>query len=315
MKKIIVTVGPSLGNKVSIREVHSENIIYRINGALGDTHTIEENILKIKNQINDAKILLDLPGNKIRVTNLEYGFIEVESGKEFDVYFHQFNFKEFYKYIKVGDIILANDSIFKFEVVCIDKKNKKIKFKSYSSGRLLNNKGFHIKGINNRLPFLFERDFQLIELVNRYKLDFVGLSFVRDEKDIKLAKNLINNSQIIAKVETKKAVENLNNILNEVDYILIDRGDLSTEVGLFKIPVIQEQIIKKTLFFNKKIFLATQILKSMESTPIPTFPEIIDLYNAINKGIYGVQLSEETAIGDYPKKCLNVIKKILGEVK
>ena len=314
MKKLIVTVGPSLLHKISLKEVHNENIIYRINGAHGDIEAIENTILEIKNQIKDAKILMDLPGNKVRTANFEYGFIDIEENQEFEIAFYQFNFKDFYKYIKPGDIVLANDSIFKFEVVKIDEVNKKIIFKSFSTGRLLNNKGFHIRGVSKNLPFLFEKDKKLIELANKYKLDFVGLSFVRDENDIKEAKSLIKNSNVIAKVETLSAVENLRNILQEVEYILIDRGDLSTDVGILSVPKYQNLIIQKALFANKRVFLATQFLKSMEFNPIPTFPEVIDLYNTVNSGIYGIQLSEETAVGKYPKECVKVVFDILNDL-
>jgi pyruvate kinase len=314
LKKLIVTVGPSLLHKIPIKEIHNENIIYRINGAHGSIESIENNIKEIRNQIKNARILLDLPGNKIRTADFEYGFIDLEENKEFEVNFYQFNFKEFYKYIKIGDIIYANDSIFKFEVVKIDEENKKIIFKSYSTGKLLNNKGFHVKGVSSKLPFLFDKDKSLINLANKYNIEFVGLSFVRVDNDIKEAKLLIKNSIIIAKIETLSAVNNLNNILNEVEFILIDRGDLSTDVGLLEVPKYQEKIIQKALFYNKKIFLATQFLKSMEFNPIPTFPEIIDLYNTLNSGIYGIQLSEETAVGKYPKNCINTVFDILEKI-
>jgi len=315
MKRVITTIGPSLGYKVSLKEVHNENIIYRINGAHGSIEAIEDNILNIKEQISDAKILIDLPGNKVRTANFEYGFIEVEEGKEFEISFHQFNYKDFYKHIKVGDIVLANDSIFKFEVLNINEKHKKIVFKSYSSGKLLNNKGFHIKGVSKTLPFLFEKDKGLIGLANKYNIDFVGLSFVRDEKDIKKVKDLLKGSTIIAKVETLSAVENLNKILEEVEYILIDRGDLSTDVGILNVPKYQKEIIEKALFYNKRVFLATQFLKSMEINPVPTFPEVIDLYNTLNSGIYGVQLSEESAVGKYPKECIKVVFETMEKIK
>ncbi|HIP12679.1 MAG TPA: pyruvate kinase [Arcobacter sp.] len=307
MKKIIATVGPSLLHNVPLEKVHSDSLIYRINGAHGSIEAVEEYILRIKEQANDAKILMDLPGNKVRTADFEYGYIDIEKDKEFEMYFHQFNYKEFYKHLNVGDEVLANDSIFKFEVLAIDNDNKKILFLSHSDGKLLNNKGFHIKGVNKNLPFLFNKDRELIELSNKHNLDFVGLSFVRDANDVQEAKSLIENSQIISKIETLSAVNNLTEILKEVEYILVDRGDLSTDVGLFNVPSYQKFIVEKAIFSNKKVFLATQFLKSMELNPIPTFPEIIDLYNTLKSGIYGLQLSEETAIGKYPKECIDVI--------
>jgi len=315
MKKIIATVGPSLLHTTPLKEVHDDKNIYRINGAHGTIESIEEYILEIKNQVKDAKILMDLPGNKVRTADFEYGFIDIEQNKQFQIKFHQFNYKEFFKHLKIGDEVLANDSIFRFEVKNINIESATITFLSHSHGKLLNNKGFHIKGISQNLPFLFQKDKELINLANKHNLDYVGLSFVRDKKDIQEAKKLINHSKIIAKVETLSAVKNVEEILNEVEYILIDRGDLSTDVGLFEVPSYQKYIIEKALFANKKVFLATQFLKSMEHNPIPTFPEIIDLYNTLKSGIYGIQMSEETAVGKYPKECLEVITELLNKIQ
>jgi pyruvate kinase len=162
---------------------------------------------------------------------------------------------------------------------------------------------------------LFANDRELIELANRNKANYVGLSFVRSGEDIRQAQKLIDDGvEIISKVETKAAVDNLNEILDIVDYILIDRGDLSTDVGLEKIPSYQKFIVERTHFHNKKTFLATQFLKNMEEKPVPTIAEIIDMYNTFKMGIYGIQLSEETSIGKYPRECLEVIRRVMEEI-
>jgi len=314
IKKIIATVGPSLLNTTSLDEVHNERNIYRINGAHGSVEDIEKYILKIKSQVKDAKILMDLPGNKVRTANFAEGFIDIKEKEEFNIGFNEMNYEEFYKYLKLGSEVWANDSIFKFKVKNIDLENKKINFISYSTGKLLNNKGMHVRGVHKNIPFLFDKDKLLIELANKYTLDFIGLSFVRNAKDIQEAKKLIKNSEIISKVETLSAVNNLGEILNEVEFILIDRGDLSTEIGLNKVPNYQKFIIEKAVFNNKKVFLATHFLKSMEHNPVPSIPEIIDMYNTLKTGIYGIQMSEETAVGKYPKKCLDVILGIMDQI-
>lgn len=315
MKRIIATVGPSLLHDVPLKDVHNENIIYRINGAHGSIEDIEKYILSIRSQVSDAKILMDLPGNKVRTSNFKDGYIDIESGKEFSIGFNQTNYQEFFKHLKVGLDVWANDSIFKFQVKKIDAETANITFISHSTGRLLNNKGMHVRGIHSNIPFLFDKDKKLINLANKYELDFVGLSFVRDAQDIHAAKKLIKTSEIISKVETLSSVKNLDEILNEVKYILIDRGDLSTEIGLEKVPSYQKYIIDKSLYYNKKVFLATQFLKSMENNPLPTIAETIDLYNTLKSGIYGIQMSEETAVGKYPKECLNVINNSMKEIK
>ncbi len=315
MKKIIATVGPSLLHEVPLKEIHSEQIIYRINGAHGSIDEIEQYIIKIKSQASDARILMDLPGNKVRTAGFNKGFINIEKEKEFSLSFDQMNYKDFYKHIKVNDVVWANDSIFKFTVKQIDKAKNKILFHSHSTGELKNNKGMHVRGIHENIPFLFDKDKLLIGLANKHKLAYIGLSFVRTKEDIVEAKKLIDSDiNIISKVETAAAVTDLKNILMEVEYILVDRGDLSTEIGLNKVPGYQKYIIDKALFYDKKVFLATQFLKSMEYNPIPTIPEVIDMYNTLKSGVYGIQMSEETAVGKYPKNCINVINDLMLEI-
>ena len=315
MKRIIATVGPSLLHKVPITNVHNDRNIYRINGAHGSIDDIEENILAILEQAPEAEILMDLPGNKVRTAYLDEP-IKITKGETFELGFEQTNFNQFYSHLNIGDIVWANDSIFEFSVHSIDIDRQVISFLSKSSGDLHNNKGMHVRGIHQDIPFLFNKDKALIDLANKHQLSFIGLSFVRHGTDIREAKALIDkNIQIISKVETKSAVDHLTEILQEVEFILIDRGDLSTEVGIEKIPVYQRFIVNKALYCNIKVFLATQFLKSMEVNPVPTIPEVIDLHNTLCSGIYGVQMSEETAIGQYPKECLDTIVKIMDEIE
>ncbi len=315
MKRIIATVGPSLLNDIPLTEVHNPRNIYRINGAHGSIDDIENYICEIRTQVPDSEILMDLPGNKVRTANVDKA-IAINSGEFFELGFHQTNYPDFYSLLNKDNVVWANDSTFEFTVDSIDIKQKVIRFLSKSTGYLENNKGLHVRGIHNDMPFLFQKDEGLIELANKHKLNYVGLSFVRNEHDILQAKDFINHGiKIISKVETKAAVVNLIAILKEVDFILVDRGDLSTEVGIEKIPAYQAHILNKALYFNKKVFLATQFLKNMETNPIPTIPEVIDLYNTLQMGIYGIQMSEETAVGKYPKECLEMIAKLMDEIE
>lgn len=295
-------------------EVHDERNIYRINGAHGGIEDVEKYILKIWEQVPDADILMDLPGNKVRTKDLPNGGIEVESGKTFEMSSQWFNYTEFYKHLKPGMTAWANDSIFEFEVVSAD--SEKIVFLSKSDGVLINNKGVHVRGIHDDIPFLFEKDRQLIELANKWALSFVGLSFVRKPENVKEVRSLVGGkTDLITKIETLDAVNRINDILPLTNYILVDRGDLSTDVGVERIPRFQKYIIDKALFFDVKIFLATQVLKSMETKPIPTIGEIEALYDIYKSGVYGVQMSEETAVGRYVANCVKVLREMEVEVK
>lgn len=312
MKKYILTIGPSLLNEVKLAEVHSEKNIYRINGAHGSIAEIEENINKIRAQIPEAEILMDLPGNKVRTANITDG-IHLEKGKTFEIPSACFNYREFYRHLKPGMTAWANDSIFEFEVVSADRE--KIVFLSKSEGVLINNKGVHVRGIHSEIPFLFEKDRQLIQLANQHQLDYVGLSFVRTAENVREAKALLGEEiRVISKIETLDAVNHINDILPLVKYILVDRGDLSTDIGIKKIPRFQKYIIEKALYADVKVFLATQILKNMETRPLPTIGETEALYEIFKLGVYGVQMSEETAVGKYVRECVSLLNEMDQEV-
>ncbi len=313
MKRFILTVGPALLNEVPLTDIHDERNIYRINGAHGSISDIEQYIQKIREQVPDADILMDLPGNKVRTKDLPDGGIRVEKGKTFEIPSECFNFKEFYRYLKPGMTAWANDSVFEFETVSADQD--KIVFLSKSEGVLIDNKGVHVRGIHDEIPFLFEKDRQLVEVANKWALAFVGLSFVRKPENVKEVRSLIRGkTDLITKIETLDAVYQINEILPLTKYILVDRGDLSTDIGVEKIPRFQKYIIDKALFFDVKVFLATQVLKNMETKPIPTIGEVEALYEIYKSGVYGVQMSEETAVGKFIPNCIEMLHRMEKEV-
>lgn len=312
MQKYILTTGPALAAEVPLSRIHSSKNIYRINGAHGTPADVEKSIRNIRSQIPGAEILMDLPGNKVRTANISVG-IRLEKGKTFALASDQFNYPDFYRHLRPGMTAWANDSVFEFEVISADRD--KIVFLSKSEGVLIDHKGVHVRGIHQEIPFLFEKDRQLIQLANQYKLEYVGLSFVRTAENVKEAKALIGEGiQVISKIETIDAVEHINEILPLVKYILVDRGDLSTDIGIEKIPRFQRYIIEKALYFDVKVFLATQVLKNMETKPIPTIGEVEALYEIMKSGVYGVQMSEETAVGRYAAECVELLERMNQEV-
>ncbi len=312
MQKFILTIGPSLGSKIPLNEIHEDHFIYRINGAHGDINSIKNSVLNIRAQVPTAVILLDLPGNKIRTAGLNNG-VKIKNGEDFTLKTTQFNYTKFHELLKPGMKIAANDSIFTFIVKSV--ATDEIVFTSHSDGVLLSNKGMHSLEIGGNLPFLFDKDRELIKIANELNISFIGASFVRKADDIKELKTLLNpNIKVISKIETLSAVQNLKEILDEVQYILIDRGDLSTEIGLAKIPRAQKYIVQLAHHLGKNVFLATQILKHMEHSPLPTISELENLYNIAKMGVYGVQLSEESAVGEFVKECINILKIVQNEI-
>ncbi len=313
MKKYILTVGPALLHEVPVTEIHSDKNIYRINGAHGSIADIEGYIEEIRSQVPDAAILMDLPGNKVRTKDVPNNGIELVKGEQFTIPSECFNYPDFYKHLKPGMTAWANDSVFEFEVVETDNEN--ITFLSKSDGILINGKGVHVRGMHKDIPFLFEKDRQLIQTANKYHLEYVGLSFVRSAENVEEAKALLaENIKVISKIETLDAVNQINRILPLVEYILVDRGDLSTDIGIINIPRYQKYIIEKAQYYDVRVFLATQVLKNMELKPIPTIGEIEALYEIYKSGVYGVQMSEETAVGKYVKETVRVLNDMYQSV-
>lgn len=314
---LIVTIGEALtSSPEKLRKIGSYgDCIYRINGAHIELAHLNAIVKKIRGILNRPKIMLDLPGNKIRTQGLSEP-ICLTKGETFDLYDYQVNYPQVYSFLKKGDIILANDSTTTLEVQSINGKTAKIL--SHSNGLLTNNKGLHMQGIYRHLPFLFEKDIELITYACAEQLDYLSLSYVRTAEDIQEVKRLLAQNdnahiQIFAKVETAQAVENLSAILKEVDHINLDRGDLSADIGILNLPLTQERIIKSAQRAGKSIYLATQFLKNMEHNPMPSIAEIVDLYKTVKTGVSGIQLSEETAVGKYPVECVKLVFDIFNQ--
>jgi len=305
--RAIITMGPSILDEKKLKEIARQgDCVYRINGAHADEKEIPRLIEYLRNSLPHSKIIIDLPGNKIRTANLSEPIRLVEN-ECFTLHDYQINYQHFYRHLKKGDVIFANDSIFMFKVIEADVS--KIKFLSYSNGLLSSNKGLHVRGIHGDIPFMFEKDHKLLQLASKYKVDYLSLSFVRTAEDIREVKKILKNTDIhiIAKIETLAAVKNLDSIFQEVNSILIDRGDLSTEIDMLNLPIVQDKIVESALRAKKDVYLATQFLRNMVLYPIPLISEIVDLYRTVKSGITGMQLSEETAMGRYPVESVKLV--------
>lgn len=310
--QVIVTLGPSIMNAPTLREIDGLGpCIYRINGAHANADEIPGICENVRRALPQAHIMVDLPGNKVRISGLKAPLI-LEKGKNVTIKSAQLNFSDFYKFLNPGDKIHANDSIYTLEVREVEKD--KITLLSHSTGSLSNNKGLHARGIHKDIPFTFEKDLALIRAATECRADIISLSFVRNAEDIRHVKGILRelgneHSHLFAKIETLDAVKNLGHILREVDTVNVDRGDLSTDVGLFELASYQDRIVESVRRAGKKVFLATQFLKNMQNYPIPLIAEIMDLHKTIKTGIQGIQLSEETAVGKYPVDCVRTVFK------
>ena len=225
------------------------------------------------------------------------------------------NFKiyppEIYEKLKKGDILDIGFNNLSAKIIKKDKQ--KAFLKCLSTGLLENNKGVYVRNRNIKIKYLTDKDLNAIKLSKKYNIKNFALSFTNSQEDIKNFKNLVKNSRTIFKIETKKAIKNLTGLIKNADDFLIDRGDLSKEIKIENVPLIQRKIFKLAKKYkNKKIAIATNFLESMIEKPFPTRAEVNDIYNACEMKATGLVLAAETAIGKYPKECVELLKRIIG---
>ena len=266
IKDIICTIGPASLNKNVLNGLREEGMtIARINGSHGTLEEIEDMVKKLINLLPDekaTKILVDLPGNKIRTTNINLP-MQFSTEDVIVLKKEMLTFPELYTVVEKGKKLLADDNTIIFEIT--DIQDNDIVCKCLNDGILKPNKGIHYTGGYHNLPFVFEKDMHLLDLAIKNDLDYVGTSFIRTVENVRRIKAFLDgtNVKVITKIETVEAIENLSHILKETDYIMIDRGDLSTGVGLENVVWYQNEVLKQCLKSNTSVIIATQILKSM----------------------------------------------------
>ncbi len=318
MKKIEIfcTLGPSSLNKDFLKFAEKNKIsLVRLNMSHLSLKTLEKNIQFIKKN-SKLKICLDTEGAQIR-TKLKTKPLKIQKGKIFYLT-KEGNFKlypnEIFEKLKKEDVL---DIGFNNLVAKIQKKTKqKIFLKCLTPGLLENNKGVYLKNRYIKIKYLTDKDILAIKLSKRYNVKNFALSFTNSIDDIKKFKKAVKNSRTIFKIETKKAIKNLLGLIKNADDFLIDRGDLSKEVKIENVPIIQRKIFKIAKKYKKKrIAIATNFLESMIEKPFPTRAEVNDIYNACEMEASGLVLAAETAIGKYPKECIVLLKSILKAFK
>lgn len=207
-----------------------------------------------------------------------------------------------------GEKILASDGAFTF---FLRKKNDEVFLESASHGVLKQRKSMNIPGVHYPLPILIDRDFEGLKLAQREEVDYVALSFVRNGEDIRTVREEMKKYQlrakVIAKIETKKSIDNLDEIIELSDGIMVARGDLSVEIPMQEVPYYQKLMIKKAITRGIPVITATQMLESMIDEPLPTRAEISDIANSTYDLTDAVMLSAESATGAYPVEAVRMM--------
>lgn len=323
LTKIIATIGPSSDSPEMIETLINKGVnIFRFNFKHNTVEWHSERIVRVNKIAEKMGVrigtLIDLQGPELRI-NMPTEQIEVADGELLAFGEEAFQDKQkgfsithphIIEYLKEGQQILADDGAFTFHVV---KKGKKIFLQSETTGILKTRKTLNIPGADFPFPVLIERDFEGLKLASRHEIDFIALSFVRSAQDILTVRKEMHkfkvSGKIVAKIETQKALDDLDNITEATDGIMVARGDLGVEIPIEQVPFYQKMMIQKCIASGKFVITATQMLQSMIEYPYPTRAEVSDIANAIYDNTDAIMLSGETANGKYPVKAVDMMSR------
>ena len=320
--KIIATVGPSLASKEKIHSAINSGVnVFRINFSHGTLDEHKQFIDWARSSKNQVAIMQDIQGPKIRTGQVNKNTVlqksqeinltnkEVESSDE--IIF--INYKNLYEDISVNDRVFIDDGQIILKIT--EKQKNKLKALILIGGELRDNQGVAFPDSKLSVAAITEQDIEHLKFGTEQDVDFVAVSFVRNSDDIQAVREIIpKDIKIIAKIELKTALENIDEILNVADGVMVARGDLGVQLPIEKVPFVQKQILDAANRKGKISITATEMLQSMKSSYRPTRAEVTDITNAILEGSDAVMLSAETSIGDHPNRVIEVMSNICKEV-
>ncbi len=333
--KIIFTLGPATESEEMLEKIIlAGGEIARLNMAHAKhdwVRTVIRRIRAVSKKIGrEIAIMMDIKGPEIRTGDVEAP-IELRPGEIFDFTVRpgtdrssteeirsvDVNYTNLINDIKVGDTVLVDNGLIRLEV--LEKNDAHIRCRVLIPGELKSKRHINLPGVKVNLPSFTEKD-RADSLVGIEEgIDFIALSFVREAKDIEGLREFLqaNNSkaQIIAKIEDQSGIENLEEIVKMTDSLMVARGDLGIECPFEELPIIQRAAVHACLTHGKSVIIATHMLESMISSPMPTRAEITDVANAVLELADCVMLSGETTIGKYPIECVNILDKIARRIE
>ncbi|MCP5005908.1 MAG: pyruvate kinase [Planctomycetes bacterium] len=324
--KIIATLGPSCSKPETIESMIDNGVdIFRLNFSHGDFEG-HAKLLKTLNSVrvqhrHTTSVIGDLCGPKIRIGRIlpegeilkEGDEVCIVPGEEQgNVECFGTNYEYFSQDVEVGQRVFIDDGQIALRV--IRKADVRTMCEVVVGGQLHSHKGINLPDTEISIPSITERDWECVDWAIKNEVDFLALSFVRSAEEINQLKSYLNNAgagtNVVAKIETPQALTNLESIIRSSDAILVARGDLGVEMDLAEVPVIQKKITLLCRSLGKPVIVATQMLQSMICSPVATRAEVSDVANAIIDLTDAVMLSGETAVGKYPLKASETIRRI-----
>ena len=324
--KIICTLGPSTDKDGVLRELIANGMnVARFNFSHGshEEHKGRLDLLKsLREELGKpVAALLDTKGPEIRLKDFKNGTEMLEAGQTFTLTTRDvegtkeicsITYKDLPQDVAPGGTIMLDDGLIKLQIQTVNDTD--IVCTVLNNGKIKNKKGVNVPGVHLSMPYMSQRDKDDIIFGIEQGFDFIAASFVRTAQDVYEIRNLLNeydsNIRIIAKIENREGVNNIDSILAAADAVMVARGDLGVEIDFTELPGIQKNIIERSFSFGKPIVTATQMLDSMMVNPRPTRAEISDVANAIYDGTSAIMLSGETAAGAYPVEALQTMSAI-----
>ena len=322
--KIDATLGPVSSNENIIQALFDAGVdVFRLNFSHNNAEFHKKNATIIRNieniGVRPVAILMDLQGPKFRIGVFEDGSATLVTGAKFVLDMENsfgndrrvcLPHPEIFDSLQEGTDIFLDDGKIKLRVC--SNNGYKIETEVISGGILLNKKGFNIPNAMLDISAITQKDKDDLQFVDAIGADYVAVSFVQTDKDIESVRQLIPDYvKIVAKIEKPKAVENIHSIAQAADAIMVARGDLGVENPVEDVPFIQQQIVDECLRQQKPVIIATQMLESMISAPMPTRAEVSDIAHAVYQGADAVMLSAETANGQYPVQAVEMMRKVI----
>ncbi len=325
--KIVATLGPATSSYESIRAIIDAGVdVARMNLSHGSYAVHEEVYAHVRKASEDAgravAIMVDLQGPKIRLGKFEAGPYELAVGDIFKITTEDVvgtkelsgtTFKGLPNDVSPGDFLLIDDG--KVKVKVLETDGTVVTTEVVVAGFVSNNKGINLPGVAVNVPALSEKDEDDLRWGLKLGADLIALSFVRNAEDIVRVHEIMAEEgrkiPVIAKIEKPQAVDHLEAIIDAFDAIMVARGDLGVELPLEAVPIVQKRTVELARRMAKPVIVATQMLESMISSPVPTRAETSDVANAILDGADAVMLSGETSVGEYPVITVQTMARII----
>jgi pyruvate kinase len=332
--KIIFTIGPATNTPRMLEQLLSADVdVCRLNMAHADHEWTRQAIENVRNAGEavgrKVAIMMDIKGPEIRTGPLDEAFL-LERDEVFDFlttpnvepHFSspravRVNYPQLGEDVHVGDTVLVDSGLLRLRVTEI--LPDRIRCLVRIGGELGSRRHINLPGVHVRLPALTRKDHEDIDIGIANGIDFFALSFVRSPDDLDILRRTIRDkgskAQIIAKIEDQSAISNLDDIVRACDGLMVARGDLGIEIPFETLPIVQRRAVRTCQRMGKPVIVATHMLESMISNPLPTRAEVTDISNAVYEQADCVMLSGETTVGKYPVECVDVMTRIIRSIE